>query len=52
MIYKGLDDDESRFLNFVADQEAQQKAAKLSEEMQELSEYRVNWHYHTTILCG
>ncbi len=43
MIYKGLDDDESRFLNFVADQQAEHDAVKKKEEMQELSEFRVYW---------
>ncbi len=47
MIYKGLDDDESRFLNFVADQQAQQKTAMQQEEMQELSDFRVTSCTHT-----
>ena len=47
MIYKGLDDDESHFLNFVAEKQAQYDAEKMKEETQELSEYRVT---HTYIL--
>ena len=47
MIYKGLDDDESRFLNFVAEKQVQYDAEKTKEETQELSEYRVT---HTYIL--
>ena len=41
MIYKGLDDDEAVFLQFVADKRAKLDAETRDEENQELVAYRV-----------
>lgn len=41
-IYKGLDDDESTFLNFVAERQAEMEAQQFEEEMEELKEYRIS----------
>ena len=42
MIYKGLDDDEAGFLNFVAQRQADNEADAIQREMKEVSEYRVS----------
>ena len=49
-IYKGLDDDESTFLNFVAERQAAMDAQQFEEEMEELKEYRIS--FLTTVSCG
>ena len=49
-IYKGLDDDESTFLNFVAERQAEMDARQFEEEMEELKEYRIS--FSTTASCG
>ena len=41
-IYKGLDDDESTFLNFVAERQAEMEAQQFAEEMEQLKEYRIS----------
>ena len=49
-IYKGLDDEESTFLNFVAERQAEMDARQFEEEMEELKEYRIS--FSTTASCG
>lgn len=41
MIYKGLDEDESTFLQFVADRQAERDDELVREEIKEVSAYRV-----------
>ena len=41
MIYKGLDDDEAGFLQFVAVRQAERDAEDKRKELEELSDYRV-----------
>lgn len=41
-IYKGLDDEESTFLNFVAERQAEMEAKQFEEELEELKEYRIS----------
>ena len=41
MIYKGLDDEESVFLTFVADRKAEHEDELIKEEIEEVSAYRV-----------
>lgn len=43
MIYKGLDDDESKFLNMVVQQQAQQQAEKLRQEKDEILLFRISF---------
>ena len=43
MIYKGLDDDESKFLSMVYQQQAQQKAEKLQQEKEEILSFRISF---------
>lgn len=42
MIYKGLDNEEANFLNFVAEQQAVGDAAKWHQEVEEVTAYRVS----------
>ena len=42
MIYKGLDDDESKFLHLVAKQQAEQKAQKLQQEKEEILLFQIS----------
>ena len=42
MIYKGLDDDESGFLTFVAKRQADHDADVIQNEIEEVSAYRVS----------
>lgn len=42
-IYKGLDDDESTFLNFVAERQAEMEAQQFAEEMEQIKEYRISF---------
>ena len=46
MIYKGLDEDESTFLQFVADRQAERDDELVREEIKEVSAYRVWDHCH------
>jgi len=45
MIYKGLDDDESKFLSMVYQQQAQKKAEKLQQEKEEILSFRISFNY-------
>ena len=47
MIYKGLDEDESAFLQFVVDRQIEQEDEVVKNEIQEVSAYRVSQHVHT-----
>lgn len=50
MIYKGLDEDESTFLQFVADRQAERDDELVREEIKEVSAYRVWWdHCHAEL---
>lgn len=42
MIYKGLDDDESKFLHLVSKQQAEQKAQRLQEEKEEILLFQIS----------
>ena len=42
MIYKGLDDDESGFLTFVAQRKAEHEADVIRSEISEVAAYRVS----------
>ena len=44
MIYKGLNDEEAGFLQFVADRQAEHEAEVIKEEIEEVSAYRVGGH--------
>lgn len=47
MIYKGLDEDESAFLQFVVDRQIEQEDEVVKNEIQEVSAYRVSQCVHT-----
>ena len=40
MIYKGLDDDEAKFLNFVSERQSEKEDAMYRQEIEEITEYR------------
>ena len=42
MIYKGLDDEEARFLNIVSEKQAEAEEKQILEEMQEIKQFRVS----------
>ena len=49
MIYKGLDEDESAFLQFVVDKQIEHEDEVVKNELQEVSAYRVSLLVHTHI---
>ena len=53
MIYKGLDEDESAFLQFVVDKQIEHEDEVVKNELQEVSAYRVSLlvHTHHLIRC-
>ena len=44
MIYKGLDDDESKFLHLVSKQRAEQKAQRLQQEKEEILFFKISYN--------
>ena len=42
MIYKGLDDEESKFLHLVSKQQAEQKAQRLQQEKEEILLFKIS----------
>lgn len=50
MIYKGLDDEESGFLTFVAQRKAEQEADVIRNEIKEVVAYRVSWLESVSVL--
>ena len=49
MIYKGLNDDESDFLAFVAKKQAELDKKRFDEESEELKGFRIS--FHNRALC-